>query len=111
MIRERLVKDEATGEYQWVPLEKTANLNRDERKTHSTAYHVPLRSTAAGVHPRQVNEFNEMYKSHNIAGAYHDPTSGDCFFESNHARNEVLKLRGLYDADSSYGQWAGNAKD
>ena len=110
MKRERLVKDESTGEYQWVPLDAAENVQRDPRKTHSTAYHAPLRSTAAGVHPRQVAEFNEMYRAHGITGAYHD-TNGDLLIEGNASRNAVLKLRGLYDRDAGYHQYAGNAKD
>ncbi len=73
-------------------------------------YTTPEESTSAGVHSGQVREFNEMYKQHGIAGAYHKP-DGTCVFESNGARNAVLELRGLFDRDASYGQFAGNQSD
>jgi hypothetical protein len=80
------------------------------RFRQSVTYTVGLESMAAGCHSGQVKEFNEMYKSAGVIGAYHKP-DGVCVFESNRARNEVLKIRGLYDRDGGYGQWAGEAKD
>lgn len=108
MKRERLVKN-ANGDFVWMPIEKKV-VNHDERKIYSTLYSQPEVSVAAGCNSTQVNEFNEMYKQRGIVGAYHRP-DGACVFESNAARNAVLRARGLYDRDASYGQFAGNEKE
>lgn len=102
-----------TDEYEWVDVD-TSNFvkvaSRDERKEYSTLYCQPEVSTAAGCHSSQVEDFNNFYRERGITGAYHRP-DGACVFESNHARNQVLKARGMYDRDASYGQWAGNESD
>lgn len=66
----------------------------------------PLRSVGLGVHPSQVQEFNQMYREHGIVGASHDE-SGDCILESRKARNEVIKVRGCRDNDAGYGDYCG----
>lgn len=110
MKHEKLVKDEVTGEYRWVEIKNTENIHRNPEKVYSTAYHVSQVSDAMAVHSNQVNEFNEMYKAAGVTGARHLP-NGQLEYDSNHARNEVMKMRGLYDRDAGYGQWAGNAVD
>ncbi len=107
MKRERLVKNEA-GELVWQPIAKS--VNRDERKIYSTMFGTSQTSQAAGCHSNQVADFNQYYKENNVVGARHLP-DGTLEYDSNGARNSVLKLRGLYDRDASYGQWAGNQPD
>jgi hypothetical protein len=101
--RQRLVTNPETGELEWVDADSVFEVRG---KTYSTAFTTPLVSTAAGCHSGQVGEFNELYHEHGIVGAYHKP-NGDCVFESQHARNQVLKLRGLRDQDAGYMQHAG----
>lgn len=107
MKRERLTKNEH-GDFVWVPIEKA--VNHDERKIYSTRYCVPERSVAAGCNSTQVKDFNEYYKTHGITGAYHE-ADGTLVIEDNNSRNEVMKLRGLYDRNAGYSEFAGNASD
>lgn len=102
-----------TDEMEYVevePFERAASSGRDPRKTYSTAYSTPQVSVAAGVHSGQAAEFNEMYKQHGITGAYHRQ-DGALVISDNNSRNEVMKVRGLFDREAGYRQWAGEAKD
>lgn len=76
------------------------------RYRQSTAYTREQVSVAAGVHSRQANEFNEYYKQQGIIGARHRE-DGSLVYDSKKAFNDVLKARGLYNRDSSYGDHAG----
>ncbi len=110
MKRERLVKNETTGEFEWVPIEQGQNIHRDTRKDYSTAYSTPRESVAAGCNSTQVADFNEFYRERGITGAYHRE-DGTLLVDSNGAMNKVLQARGLYDRDAGYGQFAGDQKD
>lgn len=107
MKRERLVKNEK-GELVWEPIVKA--VNRDDRKIYTTRFGVPEKSLAAGCHSNQVAEFNEYYRERGVIGARH-LADGTLEYDSQGAMNDVLKLRGLYDRDACYGQWAGNQED
>lgn len=87
-----------------------AHCERRAKYRPSVTYSTPLKSIALGVHSSQSNEFNEMYREHGILGAHHEP-DGTCVLESNQARNAVMRLRGVYDRDAGYSQWAGEAQD
>jgi hypothetical protein len=107
MKRERLVKNE-NGDFVWVPIERA--VNHDERKIYSTRFGVPEKSVAAGCHSNQVEDFNNYYRERGVVGARHLP-DGTLEYESQGSFNKVLELRGLFDRDACYGQYAGKESD
>ncbi len=67
----------------------------------------PLKSMAAACHSSQAETFTKDYIAAGITGAYHEP-DGTAVFESQKARNAVLKLRGMVDRDAGYGDYSGD---
>lgn len=59
----------------------------------------PLVSVAAGCHPSQVKEFNEIIHDAGMVGVHHRP-DGAAIFTGAKARDEYLKSRQLHDNDS-----------
>ncbi len=102
-----------TDVFEWVEVDTsnfTKSAVRDERKEYSTRFGVAEKSIAAGCNSTQVADFNEFYKERGIVGARHLP-DGTLEYDSQGSFNEVLKLRGLFNRDAGYGDWAGNASD
>lgn len=97
-----------TGEREWVDFEAGVEVLNDgwnNPKTYSTAWTTEHKSLAAAVHSSQAAEFNEFYKSHNIA-AYHDK-DGVLHSSDRNAFNRVQQVRGLFNRDAGYGDYAG----
>jgi len=64
--------------------------------------HDPLISEGLGCMKSQVEEMRQVIKSHNIKGVV-VRDSGQLEITSRQGRRELLKVRGLADADAGYG--------
>lgn len=62
----------------------------------------PLTSEALAVHPKQVREANERNKKNGINVQY-DPATGNAVIPDRAERRRLLKLEGLVDKHSFYG--------
>jgi len=87
-----------------------AGAKHSGKNRRAVTYSTPLVSKSLGCHSSQVKEFNEMYRRHGITGARHF-TNGDLEISDNNARNRVMQVRGVYDRNAGYHQWAGSASD
>lgn len=67
----------------------------------NTAWSTPLVSIAAGCHPSQAKEFNELARKHGLTGVYYNQR-GECEFSSRRQRREWNEIRGLHDKDGGY---------
>lgn len=64
--------------------------------------HDPLLSDGIGVMKSQVPEMREVIRKHNIKGVLVRP-NGQLEITSRRGRKELLRVRGLADADGTYG--------
>jgi len=72
------------------------------RPTHTYEGHDPLLSDGIGVMKSQVGEMRETIRKHNIQGVKVRP-NGQLEITSRRGRKELLRVRGLADADGMYG--------
>lgn len=70
------------------------------------AYARPQRSKAMGVIPSQAAAMNEAAQQ-NGTGAFYDPKTGDAVFSSRRARSAEMQVRGMFDKQAGYGDYAG----
>lgn len=63
--------------------------------------HDPLLSDGIGVMKSQVGEMREVIRKHNIQGVKVRP-NGQLEITSRRGRKELLRIRGLQDADAGY---------
>jgi len=98
-----------TGEREWADFEGGVEVipsGWNVEKTYSTAWTRPHESHAAACHSSQVEEFNNFYRSRGITNAYHRP-DGVLLSGDRNAFNRVQEVRGLFNRDASYGDYAG----
>lgn len=69
---------------------------------HTYEDHDPLLSDGIGVLKSQVGEMRETIKKHNIQGVKVRP-NGQLEITSRRGRKELMRVRGLADADGMYG--------
>ncbi len=69
---------------------------------HTYEGHDPLLSDGAGVMKSQVPEMREVIRKHNIKGVLVRP-DGQLEITSRRGRRDLLRVRGLADADGMYG--------
>jgi hypothetical protein len=79
-------------------------LSRGEVPLGTVAYkeHEPLISEGLGCMKSQVPEMREVIRKHNIRGV-RCLDSGQLEITSRRGRRELLRVRGLVDADGGYG--------
>ena len=111
----RMRKNIFTGELEEVPFEGSHIIWREEVKVYgeesdlpqvSKAYNKPLESVSLSCNASEYKERNQELKDNGITGAYYKP-DGTLIQESRAARAQIHKLRGCYDKDAGYGDWAG----
>ena len=94
MNGKEVTRDEFLAGKRWeLKTPMTANTYRD---------HDPLLSDGIGCMKSQVSEMREVIRKHNIKGVI-VRDSGQLEITSRRGRKELLRVRGLADADGGYG--------
>lgn len=80
-------------------------------KRRGGAYDLPWQSEAIGVPLAQMEAFNEASRRHGTGARYVPNKKGTfavCECDTKRSRAREMKLRGVYDKDAGYGDYAGS---
>lgn len=101
------VCDDSPGGHQIIAAEDTSHMVGG---SHHAAYNKPWESEALAVPIEQMGTFNELSKQHGTGARYVPTTNGyaKLVCESRSSRAREMQLRGVFDKDAGYKDYAGS---